>query len=62
MYTMTASRKRYILIGILGALAGGIGLVLLIKAIPKMLSQMMMGMMRKMMAQMEQKGCAPSEI
>ena len=53
---------RYVLAGSLGALIGGLGVLIATRALPKMMSQMMDGMMAKMFAQMGESGCSPSEI
>jgi len=52
----------YVLAALLGAIGGGLVVLLATRAIPKMMSQMMSGQMRKMMAQMKEGGCEPSEM
>ena len=55
-------RQRYILATFLGVVFGGLVVAIATKAIPKMMSQMMFGMMKNMMSQMGEAGCSPSEI
>jgi hypothetical protein len=52
----------YILAAALGGLGGGLIVMVATQAIPKMISRMMAGMMQNMLAQMQEKGCAPAEI
>jgi uncharacterized membrane protein YeiH len=46
----------YALVGVLGAIGGGLVVAVATKAIPKMMPQIMEGMMRKMMAHMGEGG------
>ena len=55
-------RIGYVLAIILGALGGGMLVVLATRAIPKMMSKMMSGMMQNMMGQMEKEGFNPGEM
>ena len=61
MYT-NAQTRRTILAAVLGALGGGLVVVIATRAIPKIMSQMMPAMMRNMMAQMGEGGCSPAEM
>jgi hypothetical protein len=56
------SGARYLLAGSVGALVGGILVLIASDAIPKMLSGMMAGMMSNMMSAMGQEGCSPSKF
>jgi len=57
------SRKAgYVLAALLGAVAGGLVAIVGTRALPKMMSQIMSGMMQNMMTAMGDKGCDPSEI
>jgi hypothetical protein len=49
----------YILAGFLGALGGGLIVAIATRAIPKLISGIMGGMMQKMMARMKESGCSP---
>ncbi len=54
--------RGYLLAGILGAIGGSLITVLATKAVPKIMSQMILGMMKSMLAQMGA-GCAdPAEM
>ena len=58
----TSSQTRgYFLAAALGALGGGLLVIWATRAIPKMMSQMMAGMMQNTMSQMSKEGCTPSE-
>jgi hypothetical protein len=54
--------KKYLLAASLGALDGGVFVVIATRALPRMMSQMMSGMMRNMMSQMGEAGCDPAEM
>jgi cytidine deaminase len=59
---LISSRKGYIIATILGAVGGGLIVALATRAIPKIMSQMMAGMMQNMMVQMKEEGCNPAEM
>lgn len=56
------SGAKYLLAGAVGALVGGVLVLIASNAIPKMFSGMMAGMMSSMMSAMGQKGCSPSKF
>jgi hypothetical protein len=58
MCNTSSHNKGYVLAAVLGAIGGGLIVALATRAIPKMMS----GMMRNMMAQMREGGCAPAEM
>jgi uncharacterized protein YneF (UPF0154 family) len=61
MIIQNPSVKGYVLAAIFGAIGGGFLVAYAIKAIPKMMAQIISGMMQNMMAQMRQSGCNPAE-
>ena len=62
MDSTDSKTKNYILAASLGAIGGGVLVAVATKAIPRMMTQIMSGMMRNMMAQMGDEGCDPREI
>jgi hypothetical protein len=58
----SSHRNAYLLAAALGALGGGLIVLWATQAIPKMMSQMMAGMMKNTMASMCEGGCAPSDM
>jgi hypothetical protein len=54
--------RGYILAGLIGAAAGGVGVAIFTRAIPVLLSRLMSGMMENMMSQMGAEGCDPEEM
>ena len=52
----------YLIAAALGATAGGIGVVIFTRAIPKMMSRMMPIMMGNMMKQVGGEGCNPEDM
>ena len=55
-------RKNYAITFLLGAFGGGLFVALATKAIPRIMSQMMSGMMQNMVNRMRDSGCDPSEM
>ena len=53
------TRQKYMLAGMLGAIAGGLLVAIATKAIPRMMSNMMAGMMKNMMQMKERGGNVP---
>jgi CheY-specific phosphatase CheX len=62
MHNTRSHTKGYVLAAALGAIGGGLIVALATRAIPKIASQVMSGMMRNMMAQMAAAGHNPAEI
>jgi hypothetical protein len=58
MYQTNSNWEKYLLATLLGAVAGGLLMVVITKALPKMASQIMSGMM----ANMAEHGCNPVEM
>ena len=54
--------REYVLAALLGAIGGGLVVLLATKAIPKMMSGQMSKMMAQMGARMKEGGCEPSEM
>ncbi len=52
----------YLISALLGAIGGGILVIIATKAIPTMMANMMSGMMGEMMSQMRASGCNPQEM
>ena len=57
-----SNNQKMILAAGLGALGGGIAVLLITRAIPKVMEQMREGMMQNMMEKMKARGCTPSEM
>ncbi|GEM_PF-1276365 len=62
MQNMNSDRQGYVIAALLGALGGGLIVLVATKAIPRMMSQMMAGMMANIREQMSQCGCNPAEM
>jgi len=57
-----SEKTNYIISGLLGATAGGLLMLAVTHAIPRMMKRMMSGMMENMRAQMHAEGCQPEEM
>ena len=62
MDKMDSQTRRTILAAFLGAVGGGLFVAVATRAVPKMMYQMMSGMMQNMMSQMGEGGCDPAEM
>jgi hypothetical protein len=62
MHSTGSHKKGYLLAAVLGAIGGGVVVTIATDAIPRMMAQMMSGMMQKMMAQAGEGEFDPSEI
>ena len=62
MHDTDSPNKGYVLAVLLGAIGGGVIVALVTRAIPKMMSRIMAGMMQTMMSRMREGGCNPAEI
>jgi hypothetical protein len=62
MTGIRADRLRCVVAVLLGVFAGGLLVAVAIRAVPKVLSGMMAGMMQNMMASAGPEGCEPVDI
>ncbi len=62
MNTTFSQNRGYVVAALLGAIGGGVLVTIATKAIPKMMSNMMAGMMQTRLAQMRESGCNPKEM
>ncbi len=63
MQNLGSQHRSYLLAGALGAIGGGLAVALATRAIPRLVSQIMSGMMPAVMAQMgEECGASPLEM
>jgi hypothetical protein len=62
MNTLSSTDRNVILAAGLGAIFGGVAVLLGTKAIPNMVTQMQRGMMQHMMGMMKERGCSPPEM
>ena len=59
---MSNNRTNYLLAGIVGSIIGGIAVLAITNAIPKMMEEISATMMGKMMKRMQEEGCTPEEM
>jgi hypothetical protein len=52
----------YLITGLVGAVIGGITVLAITNAIPKMMEEISATMMGKMMKRMQEEGCTPEEM
>ncbi len=62
MTTMRDLMKNYAAAVMLGAVGGGLLVALTTRALPRMMTQIMSGMMQTMMSNMSESGCDPSQM
>ncbi len=62
MAGIRADRLRYVVAVLLGVCAGGLLVAVATRAVPKVLSGMMAGMMQNMMVSAGSEGCEPVDI
>jgi zinc transporter ZupT len=62
MERMRTDNRSHIITALLSAAAGGLTVIVLTNAIPRMMKRMMAGMMENMRLQMGAKGCKPEEM
>lgn len=55
-------KRGYVITALLGAAAGGLIVLVVTNAIPRMMKHMMSGMMENMRAKMQAEGCKPEEM
>jgi hypothetical protein len=62
MTDVNSNNQKMVLAAGMGALGGGIAVLLMTRAIPKVMEQMREGMKKNMMEKMKARGCTPSEM
>jgi hypothetical protein len=62
MYIDRSDRIGYLITALIGAATGGLVVVWVTNAIPRMMKRMMAGMMDNMRTQMSAGGCKPEEV
>ena len=62
MAALRADTLRYVLVALLGVVAGGLLVAAVTRAVPRMMAGMMAGMMQNMMAAAGEDGCEPADI
>ncbi len=58
MADSSGNLRKYMIVGAIGAVGGGLLVAMVTRAMPKMMS----GMMQKMMSMMGGEGCSPAEM
>ncbi len=62
MLEVDSRSRSYALAALVGAIGGGLFVAWATRAIPKLTTGIMTGMMQTMMAQMKEGGCSPGEM
>jgi O-succinylbenzoate synthase len=62
MHSKRSDKLAYIIVGLFGVAIGGMCVMLVTQAVPRMIQRMMAGMMENMRAQMVARGCKPDDI
>ncbi len=62
MQPARSDKTNYVIATLLGAAAGGLVMLVVTNAIPRMMKRMMAGMMENMRSQMHAEGCKPEEM
>ncbi len=62
MEPTSSNKSGYVVAALLGAAGGGLFVLLVTNAIPRLMKRMMQGMMENMRSQMSAGGCKPEEM
>jgi hypothetical protein len=62
MQSAAGNTRGYLLAVAVGATGGGLAVLVATRAVPRMISAVMAGMMREMMSGMGEEGCSPAQI
>lgn len=62
MQPAQTGKTGYAIAALLGAAVGGLAMLVVTNAMPRMMKRMMSGMMENMRAQMRAEGCQPEEM